>query len=44
MLSAAEIKAAKTIDVSGLGISNLKGIESFTYATDLFAANTNLLL
>ena len=25
-LSAAEIKAAKTIDVSGLGISNLKGI------------------
>ena len=38
-LSAAEIKAAKTIDVSGLGISNLKGIERFTYATDLFAAN-----
>ena len=42
MLSAAEIKAAKTIDVSGLGISNLKGIESFTYATDLFAANNKL--
>ena len=41
-LSAAEIKAAKTIDVSGLGISNLKGIESFTYATDLFAANNKL--
>ena len=42
MLSAAEIKAAKTIDVSGLGISNLKGIERFTYATDLFAANNKL--
>ena len=41
-LSAAEIKAAKTIDVSGLGISNLKGIERFTYATDLFAANNKL--
>ena len=41
-LSAAEIKAAKTIDVSGLGVSNLKGIERFTYATDLFAANNKL--
>lgn len=28
--------------VSGLGISNLKGIERFTYATDLFAANNKL--
>lgn len=41
-LSTDEIKAAKTIDVSGLGISNLKGIEHFTYATDLFAANNKL--
>ena len=38
-LSTEEIKAAKSIDVSGLGISNLKGVECFTYATDLFAAN-----
>lgn len=41
-LSTEEIKAAKSIDVSGLGISNLKGVERFTYATDLFAANNKL--
>lgn len=41
-LTAAEISAVKTIDASGLGIADLKGIENFTAVTDLFVANNNL--
>lgn len=41
-LTSAEISAVKTIDASGLGIANLKGIERFTSVTDLYVANNKL--
>lgn len=41
-LSTAEITATSTIDIKGLGISNLKGIERFTDLKELFAADNNL--
>lgn len=41
-LSTTEISAVKTIDASGLGIANLKGVERFTSVTDLFVANNKL--
>ena len=41
-LSDAEIKAVQTLNVSGLGISNLKGIEYFTSLTTLDASNNKL--
>ena len=41
-LSTAEISAVKTIDASGLGIANLKGVERFTSVTDLYVANNKL--
>lgn len=41
-LSASEISAAKTINVSGLGISKLTGIEYFTSLTELNASDNKL--
>lgn len=41
-LSTAEIQAAKEIDITGLGVANLKGVERFTYATSLFASRNKL--
>lgn len=41
-LSSTEISAVKKIDVSGLGIANLTGIEKFTYLTELNASNNKL--
>lgn len=41
-LSTTEIKAVKKIDITGKKISNLKGIERFTYLTELYASNNSL--
>lgn len=43
-LSAAELKGTKaiTIDLTGLGVANLKGIERFPNATSLFASRNKL--
>lgn len=41
-LSTAEIQAATTFNLKGLGIANLKGIERFPYATSLYAMDNKL--
>ena len=41
-LSAAEINAVTKLDVTGLGIANLKGIERFTSLTELYASGNKL--
>lgn len=41
-LSSTEILSTTTIDIKGLGISNLKGVERFTALKELFAADNSL--
>lgn len=41
-LSDTEIKAVTKLDVSGLGIANLKGVEKFTALTELNASGNKL--
>lgn len=41
-LSASEISAVTKIDVTGLGIANLKGVERFTSLTELYASGNKL--
>lgn len=41
-LSAAEINAVTKLDVTGMGIANLKGVEKFTSLTELYASENKL--
>ena len=41
-LAASEISAVTKIDITGLGVANLKGIERFTALTELYASGNKL--